>query len=473
MVTESKSISYKQFSIFISLSAIVGASLQVFIIYKLKGNALPALLGINFILIILIYYKSYVQNLPAFLIMINFPPLIYLNNEFHYSLNWMLLSSLPLILLFYLAVARYVGNESSISFSIKYMYKPIFLFSLFFLLIALIGIIQSQKIYVVIHQLFHLMLYLLVFPTSYFLTQRKYYYSIFSIILLIFLIISLEYILLNQFLLSYRFVTFQSGTLPLIIGPVFAFILYSKNSSKRIIATILLTILLWGAFITITRALWIATILTLLLSWFFYVKIECRYSYKKIFLFLLLIGVPLLFLGDSSLNIINLQDNHEQVEYKVKTIVKPLEDSSFLMRIELSYYSFQRFLESPLFGKGLGDYLNYKIFNPFNKEPQYYIDNSWFFILWKGGLLGFILFLWIYIRFAKSIYYIIVRTPNPEVKYICVGLLTGVIGLCFLGLFSPLLVKYKTIAIIAIIFAYVQFERNKISNIHIRNINTM
>ena len=467
MVTELKFISYKQFAIFLSLAVIVFAILQLFIIYKLQEFALPLLLGINFILITLIYYNNYVRNLPTFLIMVNFIPLIYLNNEFHYSLVWILISSPPLILLFYFAATQYIGNESSFSFSIKYMYKPIFLFSLFFLLVALIGIIQAQKIYLVIHQLFHLMLYSLIFPISYLLTKRKYYYSIFSIILLIFLIISLEYILLNQFLLSYRFVTFQSGTLPLIIGPVFAFILYSKNSSKKIIATILLTILIWGAFITITRALWIATILTLLLSWFFYVKIECKYSYKKIFLFLLLLGVPLLFIGDSSKNIINQQDNREHVEYKAKTIVRPLEDSSLLMRVELAYYSFQRFLESPLFGKGFGDYLKYKIFNPFNNDAIYYIDNSWFFILWKGGLLGFALFLWVYIRFAKSVYYIIVRTQNPEVKYICVGLLAGVISLCFLGLFSPLLVKYKTIAIIAIVFAYVQFERNKIANIHI------
>ena len=467
MVTELKFISYKQFAIFLSLAVIVVAILQLFIIYKLQEFALPLLLGINFILITLIYYNNYVRNLPTFLIMVNFIPLIYLNNEFHYSLVWILISSPPLILLFYFAATQYIGNESSFSFSIKYMYKPIFLFSLFFLLVALIGIIQAQKIYLVIHQLFHLMLYSLIFPISYLLTKRKYYYSIFSIILLIFLIISLEYILLNQFLLSYRFVTFQSGTLPLIIGPVFAFILYSKNSSKKIIATILLTILIWGAFITITRALWIATILTLLLSWFFYVKIECKYSYKKIFLFLLLLGVPLLFIGDSSKNIINQQDNREHVEYKAKTIVRPLEDSSLLMRVELAYYSFQRFLESPLFGKGFGDYLKYKIFNPFNNDAIYYIDNSWFFILWKGGLLGFALFLWVYIRFAKSVYYIIVRTQNPEVKYICVGLLAGVISLCFLGLFSPLLVKYKTIAIIAIVFAYVQFERNKIANIHI------
>lgn len=467
MVAKSSSISNRQFYLSTSFSILIWVLFQLFIIHKLKGNALPVLLGINFILITLIYYKSYIQNFPTFLLMINFVPLIYLNNEFHYSLNWMLLSSLPLILLILLAVARYVGNESSLSFSIKYMHKPIFLFSLFFLLIALIGIIQSQKIYLVIHQLFHLMLYSLVFPTSYFLTQRKSYYSIFSIILLIFLIISLEYILLNQFLLSYRFVTFQSGTFPLIIGPVFAFILYSKNSSKKIIATILLTILIWGAFITITRALWIATILTLIFSWLFYVKMECKYSYKKIFLFLLLLSVPLLFIADSSQNIINQRDNHEQVEYKAKSIVKPLEDSSFLMRVELAYYSFQRFTESPLFGKGFGDYLKYKISNLLNKDAQYYIDNSWFFILWKGGLLGFTLFLWVYIRFVKSVYYIIVRTQNPEVKYICVGLLAGVISLCFLGLFSPLLIKYKTIAIIAIVFAYVQFERNKIANIHI------
>jgi O-antigen ligase len=151
------------------------------------------------------------------------------------------------------------------------------------------------------------------------------------------------------------------------------------------------------------------------------------------------------------------------VEYRTQSVVNPLEDSSFLMRVEFAYYASQRFLESPIFGKGLGDFLKYKIFN-INDAANYYIDNSWLYFLWKGGLIGFLLFAWLYIRFFKASYFVLINTTDIRVKYITLGLLGGFIGLSFLGVLSPLLIKYKSNVLIAFLFAYIEFERLKIVN---------
>jgi hypothetical protein len=44
------------------------------------------------------------------------------------------------------------------------------------------------------------------------------------------------------------------------------------------------------------------------------------------------------------------------------------------------------------------------------------------------------------------------------------GLFAGILGLSFLGVLSPILIKYKTNVLFALIFAYIEFERMKIIN---------
>jgi len=153
----------------------------------------------------------------------------------------------------------------------------------------------------------------------------------------------------------------------------------------------------------------------------------------------------------------------ESVQYRTQSVANPLADNSFLMRVELSYYAFQRFLENPLFGKGFGDYVKFK-FTAVSNEAIYYIDNSWFYFLWKGGIIGLLLFLWLFARFFKTAYFVFNNSEDLRTKYLCLGILGGFLGIAFLGLLSPLLIKYKSNALIVFIFAYVEFERYKIES---------
>ncbi|MCH7963224.1 MAG: O-antigen ligase family protein [Bacteroidetes bacterium] len=239
--------------------------------------------------------------------------------------------------------------------------------------------------------------------------------------------------------------------------------MYNKNTIRRIVATVLLLIVTTGAFVTLTRTLWVTTILVLILVWFFYLKSENKLSIYKIILLVIIVSLPLYLIRDMGVSSAQKKSQINNVEYRTQSVANPLEDSSFLMRVELAYYAFQRFLENPVFGKGPGDFLKYQIFN-INDAPNYYIDNSWLYILWKGGLVGFLLFAWLYIRFFKASYFVFKNTSDIRVKYISLGLLGGFIGLSFLGFLSPLLIKYKTNALIAFFFAYIEFERLKIVN---------
>lgn len=463
MLLVSRLFENKSYFYFFTIIIIANLLFQLVIILKTSDNSIFILVGYNLFLLFIAFYKKNINNLPILLLFVNFLPLIYLNNEFHYNFRYEILTAFPVFLLMLLSISQFLLTSRDLSFKITYLQKPIIYIVIYFSVLGVVGMLLHQNTIWIIQQLFHFYLYLLIFPISYFFYKRDFYFSGFSFLLIISVVIAFEYIVLNQLLLNFRFVTFQSGFLPLASGVLFAYILYNKNRIRRIVATILLFIVSAGAFVTLTRTLWVTTILVLFFVWFFYLKSENRLSVYKIASLVIIISLPLFLLRDMGVNSNQKTSQSNAVEYRTQSVLNPLEDSSFLMRVEFAYYASQRFLESPVFGKGLGDYLKYQIFN-INDAANYYIDNSWLYFLWKGGLIGFLLFAWLYIRFFKASYFVLINTSDIRVKYITLGLLSGFIGLTLLGILSPLLIKYKTNVLIAFLFAYIEFERLKIVN---------
>ena len=436
---------------------------QLVVILKLSNDSIYFLIGYDFVLLLIILYKEYIKDLITFLLIVNFVPLLYLNNEFHYRFEYEILTALPLFLIVMLMIFQYTYSTKNLSFRLTYLQKPIVLIVIYFSIHAAIDIINGQDTKWILLQLFQIYLYLIILPICYFLVKREYYMAVFYALLFISVVISFEYIVFNQIVLNYRFVTFQSGFLPLLSGVLFSYILFNKDIIKRIVGLILLIIVTTGALVTLTRTLWVTTFIVLFFVWIFYVISTHKLTLLKLIMVILTISASIIFVSDVSKNAGKELSPKNVVESRAKSVTNPLEDSSFLMRVEFTYYAVQRFLESPIVGKGLGDYLRYKIFNT-NKSANYFIDNSWVYFLWKGGLIGFLLFAWLFIRFFKASYTVLKNTSDIKVKYVTLGLLAGLLGLSFLGLLSPLLIKYKSNAIIAFIFAYIEFERMKIMN---------
>jgi len=463
MLLASRLFEHKYHFSFFTILIIANLLFQFVIILGASDNSIYILVGYNLFLLLIASYKKSINNLFTLLIIVNFLPLIYLNNDFHYHFKYEILTAFPLFLLILLSISQFLLTSRDLSFKLTYLQKPIIYIVLYFSVLGVVGMILHQSTIWIIQQLFHFYLYLLIFPISYVFYKRDFYFSGFSFLLIISVVIAFEYIVLNQMLLNFRFVTFQSGFLPLASGVLFSYILYNKNTIRRLAATVLLLIVTTGVFVTLTRTLWVTTILVLIFVWFFYLKSENRLSIYKIILLVIIISLPLLLFRDMGVSSNQNISQDNAVEYRAQSVVNPLEDSSFLMRVEFAYYASQRFLESPIFGKGLGDFLKYKILNV-NDAANYYIDNSWLYFLWKGGLIGFLLFAWLYIRFFKASYFVLINTTDIRVKYITLGLLGGFIGLSFLGVLSPLLIKYKTNVLIAFLFAYIEFERLKIVN---------
>lgn len=435
--------------------------LQIYIANKFPNFTLPILVFICFLMIISIVNSTFIKDVPTVLFILFLITLVYLNNLFHYDFKLELISSIPLMILAIIGLASYIYNSDHRQPVKLYIHVPLVLMVLYFTISGIVSIAAGKNFQEVSYQIFQFLLYLMIFPLLYLFREKRLYIIIFYSLLFIVVVSSIEYILFNIVIYGQRFVTFQSGFFPVATAVLLSYFLYQKKSLNKLISLLFIIIIVTGTIVTLTRTLWFTTLIVIILVPLFYLIANKKMTIIKFLFFLLLAIIPFLFIKDTGKNIKENNKELQSVEYRTKSVSNPLEDASLLMRVELSFYAFERFLESPIIGKGLGDFLKYKIFTETNK-PLYYMDNTWFYLLWKGGIIGFLLFLWIYIRFFKASYFVLVNSSEIRTKYICLGLLAGFLGLLFLGFLSPLLIKYKTNALIAFIFAYVEFERMRI-----------
>jgi hypothetical protein len=330
---------------------------------------------------------------------------------------------------------------------------------LYFVFLALWGVLNGNDLYWIAYELFQALHYLFIIVLVRLIKEPKHYQFLINVLIVFSIIIAVEYIFYSIFIAKYRFVTFQSGFLPIFIGILFAKILHSKKIKiGTLFSSIFLIILIVGTIMTLTRTLWVTTGLVLGLTFLLYHFYKGKKSYFKLTPLLFLIIIPLLLISDTQkFESPKTSKEVNRVDYRTESLTNPSEDASFLMRVEIGYYAFIKFTESPMIGQGLGSFLKYEILGN-NNLPNYYIDNTWLYLLWKGGIIGFLLFAWIYFRFLKMAVKVYKNASSLKSKYMTLGLITGIISLLILGLLSPLLIKYKTNILFPIFIAYINVE---------------
>ena len=106
-----------------------------------------------------------------------------------------------------------------------------------------------------------------------------------------------------------------------------------------------------------------------------------------------------------------------------------------------------------LFGTGLGAKI--ELVTLIHISPQL-IDNSYVFILWKTGLVGFTLFILILFNFIKKGIKLFLKLNQTNEQWIVAAITSGFIGLMFIGLTNTCLVHYRFIILWALAFAYIE-----------------
>lgn len=399
-------------------------------------------------------YFTFKKSIAVYFILIYFLQFLLLSNEFHYSFVFEFILSLPLLFLIFLTWLGVLSKGNPSSIKLSRFGKVILLFVSYSFIMAFIGKLGGRDGYNIFIEWYHLFYYAYFFVFLFFLKEREDYHLILSFLLVVAIIISIEYVFIGFFLLNDRFVTFQSNFLPIVAGFLLTSIFFRY---KRRISFMLLGIVLAGMVATQSRSLWIVTVIVIITTMFFYMKIKGSFSFKKMLLLLLICLLPFFMLGDSSKSKAPPTDNTGQIEHRVESLSDPTSDNSFLMRIEATYYAIKKFSESPIWGKGFGD--DIKLVITGNKDLELnYIDNTWAYLLWKGGLISFVLFVLMIYFFARRLYYVAQNTNDIRTKIITIGLLSGIVGMVVLGLVSPHLIKYKSNVLFPFLFAYSEVE---------------
>lgn len=444
--------------------------IQIVIISKIPF-AMPLLIVFNAFLLALIFYLYLLNNhLGIILITLSFIPLVYLDLPFHYSFVTMIIQDIPIIFLSVITVTKLFANISSTKYSYSSLSVVVMLLFAYSFVMLFVGIKDSNPSYYVIEEFYHVCYYGLFFIYLNALKSRKDFRNIFIVLILLSLVFSFEFIFYNIVLGFRRFVRFQAYILPLLGTIIFGFFLfYPRRNKLWVFLGIASVIIQLGIFITLTRTLWATSFISLSILFFVYLWSEKGISKMKIIFLIILIAGPLIYTGTKIKPKQQSAKNTNEVEYRSQSIANPGEDRSFLMRIELGLYIIDDFMESPIIGHGFGSSVKYKYLGITNK-PIFYPDNSWLFFLWKGGIIGFFLFVLIYFRAIKASWYVFKSTDNIYIRGIMVGIFAGLLGTAFLGLFNAVLIKYKTTLIFPFILAYIEFENRELSSSHGKNI---
>lgn len=425
-------------------------------------HAIVVIVLFNIGIFTVLFFSLSIKNLYTALIIFNLIPLLYFNLPFHYSLRAIIIQDIPFLLLFGVFFFKSLSQKGVFRIELNYVELPFVIFGFYIFFMTVLGFFNNHTSLYIADEFWHSIYYLGFFVLSTLLKQKKEYEYILYFLLILSVLISIELVFFSFYTDIERFVIFQSYILPLFFSIAISIFLFKNlNTTRKILFLTMSIIIGVGIFITLTRTVWVATLISLFILVAIYLVKKRNISKKLIFIILLLFMLPILFMGDAPKSKSANTQSYNDVEYRTQSVVNPTEDISFLMRIELTIYIIQEFLESPIIGKGFGDAVEYKILG-ITGVPIYYPDNSWLFFMWKGGIVGLLIFGWIYFRILRTSWNIAANTQDLFSKSIMYGIFAGLIGLAFLGLFNAVLIKYKTTLILPIIFAYVNFEYNRL-----------
>ncbi len=415
------------------------------------------------IIIILSIFYAFIINydVSVFLLSLAFFPILYTNTEFHYYLNFIIIQDIPLFLLIVVFIISWLNKSLSKLYLgvIKKITLILFVYIVFSFIVA---IINGNKLIYIIDEFYHFMYFVyfvIIYKT---IKNRNQYFFLINFLFLLGVLFSLEYVAVNISTHD-RFVTFHQNLYPLFVSLLFSLLLFSKTK-KNIWIIISLLIMLLGTYLVLTRALWVAVFLTVIIL--LYLKTKKKWNLFHYILLSVFLILPFLYLTDNiSKTTVQTKEQINKVDYRVASISNPLKDASFLMRLEIGYYIYEKFIQSPIWGKGLGDTVKYKAFlnEASRNQSVNYPDNTYLFILWKGGILGFIIFGVFLVRILKDSFFVYKYSGNDRAKALAIGFFVGILGMLFASLMASTLIKYAKINLIFAFFvAYIEFEKETI-----------
>jgi len=262
-----------------------------------------------------------------------------------------------------------------------------------------------------------------------------------------------------------RIATYHADMYPMLLTLLAALIVYTPKRNLKVIAGGICVLLLSGLIISLTRAEWAASALSLTILGFFLVKdkkVQPKYILLLGALVLFVSAIVLVFAPDTLTSLTESRST-QQITQRAESFSKTGQDVSLMMRVELDLAAIQRIRQFPILGAGLGDKVAYKFFSNLS---VWSLDTSHLTMLWKMGIVGFTVYVALLIRVLRRAYFLFRNTKEPFFKWYSAGFFSGFCGLILLSFFSASLTKYNLNLVWAIMIATVEFGALRIGTEH-------
>lgn len=449
------------------ISVIVLLALQIFLIRNTEDVLIPFVFLLAAAGVLLL--TTVMNDFSQFLLFLSVVTFAYADSAFNYYLNYIVIQDLPVIFLGVLAVISWFSQSGSLKIGTGYFGKPLLMMFIAAFLLMIFGIVRGNNSYFSVYEFVHFIYLLLAFPISFMIRDPKKYNTIFNTLLSAAVVITFQYILFGiLYYTDTRYTTFHASMYPVFIALLVSkFIFLEGEVLKRIGIVALIIFYAAGAYGTLTRSVWISMVIALVATVGFYYYDNNRERLKKYSNFLIMISAVATVMFLYSFVVTSVETaQKEGLDYatnrseRLESLSAPSSDASFLMRVEIAYYLYEKFIASPLIGEGLGSSVTYKIFGD---SELYYPDSVWFYYLWKGGILYFALAVWLYTRLFKSAIKIYRASEDLTVRIYMLAIVGGFTAMMFYGLFAPQLIKYSKLNLVfAILYAFVISEEKKL-----------
>jgi len=442
-----------------SLSVFLFLNLAFQIVLIRATNTPIVVVGYCAVLISIILYKLVIKDLPTFLLFIAIIPFAYIDIKFSRYFENILIQNLPLYFLALFTIFQFFYSQKNLKIRISYIMLPIVIYSAYSVLLAMYGILNGASIEIIVEELYQNLYFVIAIPIIYLIKKRKNYLILYLTTVIIFTFIAFQYIIID-IISPVRVTTYHNHFFPFVIAIVFAAILFINKRPYLIISlSLVLAILWWGSIATQTRTLWITNLIAMIIPFLLYLRY--RNVNTKYFI-LLLVSLGLLIIPLLSKTASAQKDfTNVTTEERVESISNPLGDISFLMRVETIYLGAQQILQKPIIGYGFGHQLQMK----WLLQTRYtFPDNNYIYYWLKGGIIFLFIALWMFYRLFKTSYIVFKNSDSVTVKFMMVGIISGMLALMVFALVNANLVKFKLNLLYALTFAYVDFELSKIKN---------
>jgi len=251
--------------------------------------------------------------------------------------------------------------------------------------------------------------------------------------------------------------------------PAFCALVFAKKLLWKSGYLYLLSFIVSGLLLSYTRTFWISSLFSLFVFTLIVAKEEKKRVFASVLLTILLIGFFVSPIGFVSGKAKAFYDSMSDRFGSLFDFIMTMESSSLDWRKIENVYGRRSILQHPLLGIGLGHPYRPRVswMDSYKKGEEWdsmsYIHNGYFWVLVVFGMSGFLPLLWFFIRFIVDGFSAWRKIKDPFERSAVIGSTLSVLGIAICNLTIPMLMNWASIVVTVTIIGLAEtiIQRNE------------